>query len=792
MELRNNTNELAEGYLLHWYAIKSVIGRGGFGITYLAHDNNLDRSVAIKEFMPEDFAMRSESSKVLPKPGKKEKLYKWGLRRFVDEARTLAKFNHPNIVRVLSVFEENNTAYMVMEYAQGQDLSFVFKKDKKFTEENFLDTYIPIMDGLSLVHEAGFIHRDIKPANIYLCDNNAPLLLDFGSARQSMSETSKPLTSLVTFGYAPFEQYNEGTGKEGPWTDIYSLGASIYFGITGKKPVDALARGGSFLDNGVDTYKPLSIIAKGNFSDNFLLAVDNAMMFKIEERPSNIMFWADMLLGKVDAPQLPDYMLNARVLEDATVVLPWSTSNTTQHTVMSKSSQRKLIDVHGKRQTAKSGSGTSKKSRSDTILLDSLNEISKTSSSGSSNSNKIWLPVLLVASVVLSVVVAYFSGAFNSVEHLAVQPVGMPVDSDDDYQRQLLSQETKIRKTNPSQIARKRKLASLISNAKREFAKGNFATGNEDSAYYYYTKALEMDEKNQLAKDGIYNIENELHALANKAYEKNEFKKSRVYLAQLNFMNSNTEEGAIIQEKIALGQAKKIKQQKQRKAQIKAWLEQASVHKKNKRYLFPKNKNAFELYQKVLEIDSENKLAKNGIDNIQQYYIILFNAHLASAQLKNAEKDLKAMRKISVASPILKGMQETLNSYKKKKLAKAAVKKSKAPKRIVVKSINISDASKKVALFKAALQERNKRKIKDLSVFVSGREQFVDQLIQQYRRYAIQVTGLRLIPTDNEVLANIQLADLVDINGNKVIPGNWSRFKIVVRYNKKNDLSVYW
>jgi len=191
MEPGKNKNSLPEGYLLHWYEIKRVIGRGGFGITYLAHDTNLDRYVAIKEFMPEDFATRESDSTVHPKTSDQKNLYEWGLERFVKEARTLAKFNHPNIVHVQSVFEENNTAYMIMEYAQGEDLSLIYKKEPKFTEEQFLDTFIPVMDGLALIHNAGFIHRDIKPANIYICDNNSPLLLDFGSARQSIGGKTK-------------------------------------------------------------------------------------------------------------------------------------------------------------------------------------------------------------------------------------------------------------------------------------------------------------------------------------------------------------------------------------------------------------------------------------------------------------------------------------------------------------------------------------------------------------------------------------------------------------------------
>ncbi|MBT8438822.1 MAG: serine/threonine protein kinase, partial [Gammaproteobacteria bacterium] len=243
------------------------------------------------------------------------------MERFLTEARTLARFIHPNIVRVLSVFEKNGTAYMVMEYAHGEDLSTIYKKRAPLNEEKYLDIFIPIMDGLALIHNAGFIHRDIKPANIYICEYDTPILLDFGSARQSLGSKTKAQTSLVTFGYAPFEQYNEGSGKQGPWTDIYSLGASMYVGITGEKPVEVFKRGTSILDNGIDPYKSLSVVATGRFTENFLLAIDNALMFKAGDRPQSVQSWAEMLLGKAAAQALPDYMLGEEVSDEAETVI---------------------------------------------------------------------------------------------------------------------------------------------------------------------------------------------------------------------------------------------------------------------------------------------------------------------------------------------------------------------------------------------------------------------------------------------------------------------------------------
>ncbi|TFH51232.1 MAG: serine/threonine protein kinase [Lysobacterales bacterium] len=232
---------LPDGYQLHWYEIDSILGQGGFGITYLARDTNLDQLVAIKEFLPSDLAVRTQDSAVHPLSGSHTDTYGWGLNRFLDEARTLAKFRHPNIVCVMSVFEANNTAYMVMEYERGESFENLLKFKQVNGEAALKNILLALLDGLELVHASGFIHRDIKPSNVYLREDGVPLLLDFGSARLALGVETRTLTSLVSPGYAPFEQYNDTreNDKQGPWTDIYALGATMYRAITGHGPTDA-------------------------------------------------------------------------------------------------------------------------------------------------------------------------------------------------------------------------------------------------------------------------------------------------------------------------------------------------------------------------------------------------------------------------------------------------------------------------------------------------------------------------------------------------------------------------
>jgi len=323
MQLEFPTNTLDQGSTLHWYQIGMVLGSGGFGITYLAHDQNLNRRVAIKEYMPEEYAFRSKDKTIQPKTIDKREAYEKGRQRFIVEAQTLAKFNHPNIVRVVSVFEENNTAYMVMEYTQGRELSKLYESEGTICQIQLLDIFIPLIDGLSLVHNENFIHRDIKPSNIYINNNDKPVLLDFGSARQAIVDKSRTLTSIFTAGYAPYEQYHDRYAEQGPWTDIYALGACMYVGITGKKPVDAINRAAGLLKGEPDPYIPVSLTHNQRYTNSFLLAVDHALMFEPEQRPQDTTSWAKMLIGELQAPLLPKHMLQAySAMDQKTVVMP--------------------------------------------------------------------------------------------------------------------------------------------------------------------------------------------------------------------------------------------------------------------------------------------------------------------------------------------------------------------------------------------------------------------------------------------------------------------------------------
>src|ERR1700722_7000481 len=231
--------------LLHeQYLIGRALGDGGFGITYLSWDLGLESRLAIKEHMPKGVAGRSGGeSKVVPHTEQTKQEFEWGLDRFLEEARTLKKFsNHPGIVAVDTVFKDNGTAYLVMEFLDGVTFEeFLARRGGHITFETAMRVVLPSMDALAAVHAEGILHRDISPDNIYLTRSGKVKLIDFGAARNALGQKSRNLSIILKEGYAPEEQYR-ASGIQGPWTDVYAMAATLYHAITGRIPQPALDR----------------------------------------------------------------------------------------------------------------------------------------------------------------------------------------------------------------------------------------------------------------------------------------------------------------------------------------------------------------------------------------------------------------------------------------------------------------------------------------------------------------------------------------------------------------------
>ena len=311
-------NALPIGTKLREFEVTSLIGVGGFGIVYLAHDHSLGRYVALKEYMPSSLAYRPDGKAVSVRSTRDADTFAAGLRSFINEARLLAQFDHPSLVKVHHFWEESGTAFMVMPFYEGQTLKQALRDiTAPPSEEWLMALLLPLTDALQTIHMENCFHRDIAPDNILLLNNGQPVLLDFGAARRVISGMSQNLTVILKPGYAPVEQYAEVSNLgQGAWTDIYALAAVIHYAITGKAPAPSVGR----MMN--DTLVPLEQAAKGRYSDSFLRGIDRALSVRQEHRPQNIAEFRSLLgLGDNIPPRLSKRMPVARVLGGLTAVI---------------------------------------------------------------------------------------------------------------------------------------------------------------------------------------------------------------------------------------------------------------------------------------------------------------------------------------------------------------------------------------------------------------------------------------------------------------------------------------
>ncbi len=270
------------------YRIDTVLGPGGFGVTYLARDLRFERDVAIKEYFPADFAYREDSSSIRTTAGSGQKdFFEEGKRYFLEEARTLGKFRHPNIVRVLNLFEQFNTAYMVLEFEEGQSLKHWLRQLGRRPTQDEIDRILePMLDALDLIHSKGMFHRDIAPDNIIIRPTGEPVLIDFGAARNFVRENSYTIGAIVKHGYSPPEQYTVDAKLQGAWSDIYSLCATLYLAIMGEAPEEAAKR--QLNDTMLPVERHLDAYHKGVYHPALVQALNIGLALKPKERPQTI------------------------------------------------------------------------------------------------------------------------------------------------------------------------------------------------------------------------------------------------------------------------------------------------------------------------------------------------------------------------------------------------------------------------------------------------------------------------------------------------------------------------
>jgi serine/threonine protein kinase len=286
---------LPNGYQLQDYKIKSVLSSGGFSFVYLATDKN-NTTVAIKEYLPTSIAVRSNGATVLPNTDDVA-LFRHGLKCFFDEGLALAKIDHPNIVRVINFFRANETVYMVMQYEHGQSLQdYILGELESLPEPIIKRIFSELAKGLREVHAQKLLHLDIKPANIYIRTDGSPVLLDFGSARQALNENIAKSSPSYTPGFAPPEQYFDRT-QLGPWSDIYSMGATMYSCLTRTSPAAANLR----VKN--DLLVPAVTVGKDHYSQGLLEIIDQCLHLDHLERPQSVFSLQKSLLQTTSKPQ---------------------------------------------------------------------------------------------------------------------------------------------------------------------------------------------------------------------------------------------------------------------------------------------------------------------------------------------------------------------------------------------------------------------------------------------------------------------------------------------------------
>ncbi len=507
---------LQAGYELHWYRVESVLGQGAFGITYLAHDINLDRQVAIKEYLPDQFSVRHTDLTVRPTTDKHKEDFEWGLKRFISEAKILTKFEHHNLVRVFNVFEMNNTAYMVMNYEVGKSLKQILKSRKTLSESELMKILIPLLSGLEVMHEKGFIHRDIKPGNIYIRRDGSPVLLDFGSARQTRagregekSAEQETVTTLVSPGYAPIEQYSSSSIRQGPWTDIYGLGATLYKSVTGKMPLAAVDRSETIVHDNKDCYQPVSNWGEGRYTEQFLVAIDHAMAFKADERPQDVIEWrTEFGIVEDDIPTM--------------VVSDYQATSSSAATIK--------LDPEKEAATIKIASG----SEEETEKVDS---IAITGGSKPVYLQTKWLASAAIVFVFIAFGIIQFSGEKEDEMTPVVQTLPEP-------EQAVVEEVPKAEEPGALALEEQTQIEELLRLAEEDIGALRLTSPNENNALNKYLSILLINENNTEANEGIRLVSDKYISLSYGAMQSNNLAKAEKYIEKAKRIYSGSEKVA--------------------------------------------------------------------------------------------------------------------------------------------------------------------------------------------------------------------------------------------------------
>lgn len=822
-----------------------MLGRGGFGITYLAKDINLDQLVAIKEYLPHDYASRSGDSTVQPVSKDHGDVYDWGLERFMSEAQTLAKFKHPNIVRVLSVFKDNNTGYIVMEYEQGEDLSTIYKQKKQLTQHELEAIYYPIIDGLASVHKEGFIHRDIKPSNIYIRDDGSPVLIDFGAARHAVGTKTRTLTAMLSVGYAPFEQYNDASGKQGPWTDIYALGASLHQGITGAKPLESTIRGMALLHNESDPYQPLSHSNIKGFSHAFLRAIDQSLMLQIHDRPQNLEEFLGMLKGEISLPDLPveaEKVIEATVIRQRTVVRPL---------------KQKVSDIDI--DLTEPGQDIQPEKLATTLInppkeesaerIDNQPIESSPTRQGQSKYLKYFLVMAGIATILVSIII-FLPGQQPPVDAQKQQIEGLLKKADellangkyyDNTGNAALGIFQKILAIEPSNLAAKNGIDKVtqyyLSQAEQSIDTKNFAQANTSlkvvksinpdfpglqqalgrfseefdaekklakiellmsqanaalnqnrlyqpegkNALLYFQNVLQLDPDHELATQGISDIANSIIDRAQTALDKNDTSNAETLVSLAESLDPDIPAIPVLRQKL------------NSISEYNKLLASAENAFAKKRYTTPENGNAYQLYTQVLDIQPSNPVALQRLKQIANYYADKTRSSIKSGKLASADTSLNVLTTLFPKDAQVTALKSAIRKKRSQiKSSKVTAKKQSNTTQLIPVGVNQKQDDYQVVqdivgLYINAFNKKDIKALLKVTQLSGAQQKLYSSIFKVYRSLRIDVVPNSFTLRKNDGVANVkfEISELVDSNGNTAeTTASWTRMEIKI--NKKN------
>lgn len=654
---RHFPDSIAAGtVLLDQYRIVKVLGQGGFGLTYLATDIRLEMPVAVKEYFAGEISKRDGKLTVYAHESNKEQ-FEWGLNRFLDEARSLGRFRHANIVQVLNFFEANGTAYMVMGYEKGESLEAVLRREKTLPEERLLEIVLPLLSGLGVLHAAGYIHRDIKPGNIYIRDiDGSPVLLDFGSARQAIGEQTKTLTAMLTPGYAPFEQYQSNSKRQGPWTDIYSLGAVMYRAVGGHMPAIATDRSSAILLQEPDPMPSAKDLGRGRYSEVLLEAIDLAMQVLEKHRPQTV-------------EQLRVIIANEQTIDD------FVNEQKTQRMQLAEDALEN--DVAAPRTIVRRG----KRER-------------KGEDDGQQTGFGLKLAMIVILVLVITVVAGSAwmlrSGVHQSPSNTVVAP---PNDGQIDASLEKESETpavVKKRENQREQAAldlRKQKIADLLALAQANLATNDLVTPKGASAWDQFAAAANLDPDNERAMTGMAEVKKRLFKNVEVAIRERAFSKALLGLEKADDIGADKADIGRLRAMVitTMGKVEANKLEARRKAElerkqkfeesqrelakrnnIRGLLAEAEKDIRANRLTTPKGKNAFARYQQVLALEAENEVAKQGIGLLAKRYIKYAEEALGEGNFDRAQRFIDILKVVDAGNETGRKMQVDLDAARQR------------------------------------------------------------------------------------------------------------------------------